>query len=215
MILSKLLVIFDVDGTLVDSEFLCCQALNDLIPELKETTEELVHLYRGRKLLEIFADIEARKNIELGEDFEPKYREQVAALFSLNLKPFPGVMEMLTRIPYQFCIASNGPKHKIRHALSITGLSHYFEENIYSAFSIGAWKPDPGVFLHAAAGMGYKPQHCVVIEDSVVGIQGAKAANMHALRFVPEGALSEQSNTFTKMDELLPLLAKISGRLSK
>jgi beta-phosphoglucomutase-like phosphatase (HAD superfamily) len=106
------LVIFDVDGTLVVSEFLCCQALNDLILEIKETTGELVHLYRGRKLLEIFADIGARKNIELGDDFEPKYRERIAELFSLNLKPFPGVMEMLTRIPYKFCIASNGPKHK-------------------------------------------------------------------------------------------------------
>jgi beta-phosphoglucomutase-like phosphatase (HAD superfamily) len=54
-----------------------------------------------------------------------------------------------------------------------------------------------------------------VIEDSVVGIQAAKAANMKALRIVPEVALSDQSDTFTKMAELLPLLTKISGSLSK
>jgi HAD superfamily hydrolase (TIGR01509 family) len=203
--LSELLVIFDVHGTLVDSEFLCYQALNALIPEIRETTYELVHLYRGRKLLEIFADVKPRKNIELRDDFKPKYRERVAELFSLNLKPFLDVMEMLTRIPYKFCIASNGPKHKIRRALSVTGLSHYFEENIYSAFCFGSWKPDTGVFLHAPAGTGYRPENCVVIEDSVVGIQAATAANMHAFRFVLEVALPEQSNTFTKMDELLLL----------
>ncbi|WP_226992187.1 HAD family hydrolase [Aliiglaciecola lipolytica] len=58
--MTDLLVIFDVDGTLVDSEYLCCQGLSDLIPEVDESVDELVLLYRGVKLLDIFADIEKK-----------------------------------------------------------------------------------------------------------------------------------------------------------
>lgn len=210
--MAKLLIIFDVDGTLVDSEFFCSQALNDLIPEIEESTQELVSLYRGTKLLEIFADIELRKNIVLGDNFEVIYRERVAELFSSELQPFPGVIEMLGQIPYEFCIASNGPKHKIRHALSVTGLTSYFAENIFSAYCVNAWKPDPALFLHAAAEMGYSPKNCVVIEDSIVGIQAAEAANMNALRFVP-GEPSTHQRDFSDMRDLLSLLDKIAAKV--
>lgn len=211
--MSQLLIIFDLDGTLVDSEFLCCQALNDLIPDIEQSTAELVVLYRGRKLLDIFADIERRHTILLGNDFEPKYRQRVAELFSLNLLPFPGVIEMLDKLPFACCIASNGPKHKMRHALSATDLSHYFGDKLYSAYCVNAWKPDPALFLYAAQKMGFSPQQCVVIEDSQVGIQAAKAANMQVLHFIPSDTLSAQDNSFSHMTQLIPLLNSIAANL--
>ncbi|WP_416306316.1 HAD-IA family hydrolase [Neptunicella sp. SCSIO 80796] len=209
--MSQLLIIFDVDGTLVDSEFLCCQALNDLIPTIAQSTEELVTLYRGRKLLDIFADIEHRYNVRLDNAFEPKYRLRVAELFSMHLQPFAGVIDMLESLPFACCIASNGPKHKIRHALSTTGLSQYFGDKLYSAYCVNAWKPDPALFLYAASQMGFSPQQCIVIEDSLVGIQAAEAANMRALRFLPSDVLPIQANTFSHMEQLIPLLNSLNS----
>jgi beta-phosphoglucomutase-like phosphatase (HAD superfamily) len=49
----SLLIIFDLDGTLVDSERLCNQAFIDLLPSLNESVDELIFLYRGKKLSEI------------------------------------------------------------------------------------------------------------------------------------------------------------------
>lgn len=211
--MTDLLVIFDVDGTLVDSEYLCCQGLADLIPVVHESVDELVLLYRGRRLLDIFADIEKNKKVILANDFEQQYRARVAELFTTHLQSFPGVAAMLATLPFPCCIASNGPIHKIRHALSVTGLSHFFADRLYSSFSVGAWKPDPAVFLYAAEEMDFLPQHCVVIEDSLVGIQAAQAANMQSLRFVSNQPINQQENCFNHMSQLPALLKQLAASL--
>ena len=73
----------------------------------------------------------------------------------------------------------------MRKALSITNLSYHFNGNLFSAYDIGLWKPDPGIFLHAAREMGFLPAHCAVVEDSAVGIQAAIAAGMQPILFDP------------------------------
>ncbi|WP_052154942.1 HAD-IA family hydrolase [Aliiglaciecola lipolytica] len=153
------------------------------------------------------------KKITLATDFEQQYRARVAELFTTQLQAFPGVATMLAELPFTFCIASNGPIPKIRHALSVTGLSHFFADRLYSSFSVGAWKPDPALFLHAAQEMGFLPQHCVVIEDSLVGIQAAQAANMQSLRFLPNQPLNQQDKCFNHMSQLPALLNQLSASL--
>jgi beta-phosphoglucomutase-like phosphatase (HAD superfamily) len=70
-----LCVIFDLDGTLVDSERQSNQAFLDLLPELGEPVDALVRRYRGMRLLPVLADIEARLGRKLAEDFTPRYRQ--------------------------------------------------------------------------------------------------------------------------------------------
>ncbi|ASP39123.1 hypothetical protein CHH28_10720 [Bacterioplanes sanyensis] len=77
--------------------------------------------------------------------------------------------------------------HKIDRALSTTGLSNHFNGNIFSSYVIGSWKPDPGIFLHAAQKMGFKPHECAVVEDSHVGIAAAKSAGMLSVLYDPDG----------------------------
>ncbi len=202
-------VIFDLDGTLVDSEGLCNQAFLDLLPELSSSLEEMVSRYRGLKLAPILADIERRMDRKLPAGFEEDYRARVAELFETDLLPMPGVVEMLESVAgYPICVASSGPREKISQALSVTSLSHFFGDNIFSSYEVKSWKPDPGLFLHAAKTMGHAPQRCAVIEDSLPGIQAALAAGMRSFYYSPHESLIADQNTevFRSMRELPRLL---------
>lgn len=205
-------IIFDLDGTLVDSEGLSNQALLDLLPELAESVETITERYRGQKLSLIFADIEQRTQRSLPAQFEARYRQRVAELFSNQLKPMPNVIEMLKSIRFAICIASSGPPEKIRLALQVSGLAPYFHDRIFSSYEINSWKPEPDLFQHAARVMGFLPTQCVVVEESEIGIQAALAANMSALHFLPNRACSTKFPgviSFSDMAEVPTLVAKI------
>lgn len=85
---------------------------------------------------------------------------------------------MLEALTHATCIASSGPPEKIKHALAVTGLDAFFAERFFSSYVVQSWKPEPELFLHAATAMGYAPEQCVVVEDSMVGIDAAEAAGM-------------------------------------
>ncbi|WP_396268123.1 HAD-IA family hydrolase [Ideonella sp.] len=189
-------LIFDLDGTLVDSESLCNQAFLDLLPGLQDSVAVLTERYRGQKLASILVDLAARLEAPLSADFELRYRSRVAELFETQLKPMPGASMLLQNLPLPFCIASGGPLPKIRQALEVSGLAPYVgETRVFSSYSVGAWKPDPGLFLHAAAAMGFEPAACVVVEDSAVGVQAAQAAGMQALWLTQDSAAAQTSVT--------------------
>lgn len=145
---------------------------------IADSIESLVDKYRGRKLASILADIEMRYDEKLPINFAITYRRHVNELFQLHLQPIAGVPEMLKTLKFPFCIASSAPITKIRKALSVTSLSRYFGDRVFSSYDIGSWKPDPGLFVYAAKKMGFLPEHCVVIEDSVMGVQAGCAAGM-------------------------------------
>lgn len=207
--MKHLCIIFDLDGTLVDSERLCNQAFIDLLPFITDSVENLIRRYRGRKLALILADIEMRYGEKLPIDFEATYRQRVDELFQFYLQPISGVPEMLKTLEYPFCVASSGPMVKIRKALIVTKMLHYFGDRLFSSYDIGSWKPEPGLFLHAANQMGFLPENCVVIEDSDVGIEAARSAGIYALKYSSEEEVEERSNMFSNMKLLSKLLDKI------
>jgi HAD superfamily hydrolase (TIGR01509 family) len=213
--MPALCVIFDLDGTLVDSESLCNQALLDLVPGLNDPVERLVARYRGMKLAAILSDVEERAGAGLPVNFEATYRSRVAERFALELKPVPGAREMLEKLACAKCLASSGPRAKIEQALAVSGLARFFEQAIFSSYEVGSWKPEPGLFLHAARAMGFAPEHCVVVEDSDVGIQAARAAGMMALHYVgaEAGRGGSGARQFSDMQALPDHLAVLSKSL--
>jgi HAD superfamily hydrolase (TIGR01509 family) len=208
--MTNICVIFDLDGTLVDSEALCNQAFLDLLPELSDPVEVLVKQYRGKKFSAILADIEHRIGKRLPDAFEESYRGRVSELFARDLKPMPGVITMLNSLSYSKCVASNGPPAKILQALEVSGLASYFGRFFFSSYDVGSWKPDPGLFLHAARAMDFMPRQCVVVEDSDVGIQAAIAAGMKAFHYLP----SDQSSAYQDATPLYAM-SELNERLAR
>lgn len=184
-------VIFDLDGTLVNSEVLNFQAYAELIPEITESQASLIKRYEGVQLAAVVSDIEKRYQLTLPDDFEYIFREHIRGLFEQGLKPIPGIPELLPALPQRTCVASNAPQRKIIHALEVTSLSQHFEGNIFSAYDIDAWKPKPDLFLHAAKKMGFEPEQCVVIEDSPTGVEAALASGIQVFHYTPKSDVRE------------------------
>ncbi|WP_068001405.1 HAD-IA family hydrolase [Pseudovibrio axinellae] len=202
-------LIFDLDGTLVDSEPLCSQAFLDLLPEINVPLYELMRRFRGRKLSAILEDLECILGRSLPEGFEKTYRAQVELLFNAELEAFPGVHEALSDIPMRMCVASSGPRAKIEAALEKTNLSQFFGSRIFSSYEVGSWKPEPGLFLYAAKALQFAPERCIVVEDSDVGVRAAKSAGMKVLRFCDGPDHKVNADTFSSYKQLTGLLSVI------
>jgi HAD superfamily hydrolase (TIGR01509 family) len=183
------LVIFDCDGVLVDSEPLQIQALLDVAAPLGFSMPLVaaVERFRGAKMADVVAVVEGQIGTAVPPDFVPRVRARQAEAFARELRAVEGVREAILAIPVARCVASSGPLEKIHLSLTITGLLDLFGDNLFSAYTIGRWKPDPGLFLHAAARMGVAPGDCVVVEDSVLGVQAGVAAGMRVLGYADEG----------------------------
>ena len=180
-------LIFDCDGTLVDSEYLCNLGLAIKLQEydINEQPIELMRCFRGWKLANIIQQLEFKHCRKFDSDFVSTYRIIVSNLFKTELKPVAGIEQALSNIDLPKCVASSAPIQKIEEALKVTNLSKYFSRSIFSSYNINSWKPEPDIFLHAAKNMGYAPENCAVIEDSHLGIEAALAAKMTAIFYNP------------------------------
>jgi len=210
------LVIFDSDGVLVDSEPITGSVLVSLLEEVgyHTTAEHGVKLCRGRKMADIIADIQSLSGIQLSDDFIAKFRLRVAELFRTDLRPIAGIREVLEGLELPHCVASSGPNERIEAALGATGLLRHFEGRIFSAYDIQSWKPDPGLFLHAASKMGAEPANCTVVEDTPLGVTAAIAAGMRALGYAAvqddvEPLREAGAVIFRSMRELPSLLYRV------
>src|SRR5882724_2252185 len=181
-------VIFDCDGTLEDSEHLGNDVFAAMLAAqgLQITGRDAMVRFRGMKLAESLAQIEAELGRELPSTFVAEFRERTAKAFRDELKPVPGAMTLVAALNIPMCVASSGPREKIELSLSLTGLLPFFTGRIFSSYEVGSWKPDPGLFLHAAKAMAVEPSRCVVVEDSLPGIQAGIAAGMTVFAFQPD-----------------------------
>ena len=179
------LVIFDCDGVLVDSERIDMRVLVEMAAELELTIPlpDAASLFRGQRIARCVTLIEERFGRRVPADFVEVFRRRTAAVFEQELRPVEGIAAALQQITIPVCVASSAPLDKIELMLRLTGLLAPFKGRIYSAYQINRWKPDPGVFLHAAHALGSAPGRCVVVEDSVVGVQAGVAAGMHVLGY--------------------------------
>ncbi len=185
-LLSKVkCLIFDCDGTLVDSEPLCNLGLELALKQygITVSTQDLMSRFRGAKLQLITEHLQAEYKIIFGADFVPTYRNIVDDLFTTRLEPNAGVARLLESLQIPICVASSAPLKKIHHALSTTGLLDYFDGNIFSCYELGKWKPEPDIFIHAAQNMGVAIGHCAVVEDSEVGLMAAERAGALTIHY--------------------------------
>ena len=183
------LVIFDCDGVLVDSEPIASRVLAEALTEVgfPLTPQQAVDRYTGISLRSVLARVENEWGQALPAGFVERLGERDRAAFQAELRPLPGVAEMLRALPLPRCVASSGALEKIRCNLALTGLLPHFDPHLFSAEMVAHGKPAPDLFLYAAARMGSRPQRCVVVEDSIAGVQAARAAGMGVLGFCGGG----------------------------
>lgn len=205
-------IIFDCDGVLVDSEVLAIQTLVDMANEqgAEIDLKYALQKFKGSFLAECFRKIEEISGKSLPQDFETEYRNRSFELFKKELQPVKGVRKVLENLTIPFCTASSGPQEKIRLNLTTTGLAHFFEENIFSCYDIGKWKPDPAIFIHAAEAMGFTSEDCLVIEDTILGVRAAKSGGFDVFGFAElnenDDFTKEATEIFYNMDELLAMI---------
>jgi|SRR5690554_2451982 len=231
-----MLVIFDCDGVLVETEAIQAEVLRDcLLPlGISVSVAEVLMLFRGKSIAvcgeqvsALLADSEPYQSWPEAErdafahEFWDKVQQETLAAFEANVQPIEGVRDVLQALKAKgiaFCVASNGRHDKMQMTLTRTGLADLLpKENRFSATEVAQGKPAPDLFLHAASKMGVKPNQCTVVEDSPSGARAARLAGMALLGFCPDEPLLPRANTeqlllaegatvFHHMDELLSLL---------
>ncbi len=198
-------VLFDNDGTLVDSEYLCNLALQQQFESygVVLTLHELIAHYRGGKLSDIFTALCKTHDIRRPANYETEYRARLQQLFSEALKPIAGAAALLTALKQQqlqLAVVSNGPQSKVRFTLAHCGLLEYFTdhtapERLFSAYDCNLFKPDPALYLYVIKTLGREPAECVIVEDSQTGVQAGLAAGVrtyflnHYDEACPDGAI--------------------------
>ncbi|MCS4307654.1 HAD superfamily hydrolase (TIGR01509 family) [Rheinheimera pacifica] len=219
--MARLCLLFDSDGTLVDSEWLCNQALALLFARynVQLNVVDLMRDYRGGELQRIFDQLAAQHNVTLNSDSEAWYRAKVAELFAQQLQPVAGIPELLAWVQQQgwpCAVVSNGPQSKLQQALSRCQLLPFFNGHIYSAYDIDIFKPDPRLYLHAAAQLGSRPEQCVVIEDSLPGVKAGVAAGMTTIFYNLHNETSPSTDVIEikHISEIKAILAGVSKGLS-
>jgi HAD superfamily hydrolase (TIGR01509 family) len=135
------------------------------------------------------SDREARQAIEteigrkLPEDFEAEVKAATLKFYAGDLRAIPHAGDAIAAIALPKCVASSGTPEKIHHGLTCAGLFDILAPHIFSAGQVKRGKPAPDLFLFAAEQMKVAPSQCIVIEDSVPGVTGARAAGMTVLGF--------------------------------
>lgn len=179
------LVIFDCDGVLVDSEVISCRAHAETLTRhgYPITEQGVLERFLGRSMRHSIVEVEAELGRRLPDDFHSQVYSEIFRLFAMSLQATPHMAETLARIAIPVCVASSGPPEKISTSLNHVGLYDRFAPNIFSAVQVRHGKPAPDLFLFAAEQMRAAPTRCLVIEDSLAGIEGALAAGMTVLGF--------------------------------
>jgi beta-phosphoglucomutase-like phosphatase (HAD superfamily) len=213
------LVIFDCDGVLIDSEGVASIVLSRELQQLGWiiTPEDCESEFLGTSLRDIIAKTEAVTGRPVSADFGVRFSAAMIQALSEDVAAIPGAAEALERLteagmPWR--VASNSSHDEMAVKFGRTGMVGLVGGRQHSAedmMRLGLnGKPDPHLFLAAAAAAGVAPALCVVIEDSVPGARAARAAGMTCLGFSPRGAggelAAEGAGVFRDMAELPALL---------
>lgn len=208
-VLNYDLIIFDCDGTLVDSELISNRIVGEMFREagVNISNDEAYNIFAGTSFQNITDYIESKLNRKINFDFEKTFRIRTKAAFESELKAVSGVEQFIENLSSKICVASNGPQEKMHVTLTVTGLTKYFSPNqIFSAYDIQAWKPDPQLFLFAADKMNTAPSKTLVIEDTLTGVMGAINAQMDVLAYTGDKSdqafIEKQIPTFNSFETL-------------
>lgn len=211
---NGLALIWDMDGTLVDTAELHFQAWKDLARELElpftradfaatfgQRNPEIIHQLFGKHYSD--RDVQA-----IGDRKEILYRG--AAEKGVELLPgVRGLLESAQTAGFQQAIGSSAPRANLELILQLTKTAPFFEA-IVSMEDTRRGKPDPEVFLNAARKLGIVPAKCLVLEDAPAGVQAARAGGMKCIAVSFVGHHSDAELRAAGADRVVKTLADVS-----
>jgi HAD superfamily hydrolase (TIGR01509 family) len=181
-------IIFDCDGVLVDSEILAHQGDVETLLSMGYpiTIEESIKRFTGVNDNSFRQIIFEEAGIVIPDDFFERRRKDLLKTFEADLKPLiETTLSFLSQKKINQCVASSSSRERVIRALELTGQHKFFSgSSIFTSQQVQRGKPAPDLFLFAADQMGYSHEECIVIEDSVPGINAAIAANMSVIGFL-------------------------------
>jgi len=207
-------VIWDVDGTLVDTAELHFQAWCALARELNQpfTRADFASTFGWRNpdiIPKLFRGPHTAEEINrLGDRKEELYRIEAAK----GVELLPGVGALLTGLvdaAFMQAIGSSAPRRNLDLIIQITHTAPFFAA-IVSMEDTQRGKPDPQVFLTAAERLGVSPHRCVVMEDAPVGVRAAKAGGMKAIGVTFVGHHPAEKLQAAGADVVVPSLERVS-----
>jgi HAD superfamily hydrolase (TIGR01509 family) len=150
---------------------------------------DYVNRFMGLSTDAFHAAIDEEAQKRLGKPITEAVRqsERLRAVMVAELTEVPGAIHAVAGLTLPKAIASSGSMPGMERKLKSTGLWDHFAPHVYSADHVANAKPAPDLFLHAAAALGVPPGDCLVLEDSVNGVIGARAAGMTVWGFLGGG----------------------------
>lgn len=193
-------VLFDMDGVISDTERFYVDGLVEMLGQegVKVTPAELSDMF-GSTQVYIWNKLIDRYHLT------GKVEEYVDAVHGIRdrlirehgLLPMPGVLELIRKLHEAgvlLAVASSSPRETIEHNMEIFGVWDCLD-TIVSGVECEKGKPEPEIYLKAAANLGVLPGECVVIEDSTNGVKAGKAAGMYCHAYVPPQAYKQDVST--------------------
>lgn len=192
-----MLVIFDCDGTLIDSEIIASAIDAEALTRLGRPTTpaEFSRRFTGIPYRDIWALIEQELGRPLPDGFLEEMKIVSHKRFAEELTVIDGVHDAVAAVAglgLKRCIASSTQLEGLRRNLTTTGLIDVFDPHVFSASQCARGKPAPDVFLLAASQMGADPADCLVVEDSVAGVTAARRAGMPVIGFTGGGHADDE-----------------------
>ena len=200
--MQKTLLIWDFDGVLADSERLWLQIWYDMLVQkrgLKLSEDEVQKYLVGLSAKTKCAYLNTYFNAEIDEDFISDVHTEEIRQIKTIMQPISGAKDIVADNAYAHCVATGGISKLTKLKLEKVGLwqTYIDEHNCFTSDMVQNGKPAPDLFLFAAKKMGYKPENCLVIEDSINGIKAALAAKMRVVAFI--GAQNNNNESYAKL----------------
>ncbi|HYF75049.1 MAG TPA: HAD family phosphatase [Candidatus Nitrosocosmicus sp.] len=197
-------VIFDVDGTLIDSMWIWKQVDIEYLGKRGiPLPEKLQSEIEGMSYSETAIYFKARFNLpDSLEQIKEEWRIMAEDYYKWHIKLKSGAKEFIKLLydkGYVIGIATSNSRELVDHMLANHGIRQYFSY-IRTSCEVERGKPYPDVYLKVAEDMGIDPKHCLVFEDTVAGVMAAKAAGMKVFTMADETS-AESKDKLIEMTE--------------
>jgi HAD superfamily hydrolase (TIGR01509 family) len=212
-------VLFDCDGVLVDSEPLTNGVLRDMLEESgwSMTLAECMAFFVGKAVRDERVAIEAHTGQPLTEDWMQQFYQRRNQALIDRLEIIPGALAAVqaahTLTQGRIACASGADRFKVEMQLTQVGLMDYFVGRVFSGHEMPRSKPAPDVYLAAARQLGVAGAHCLVIEDTPVGVTAGVAAGATVWAYCPQAEAGDSllqvgaERLFSQMGDLPSLLS--------